>query len=100
MAVIDDLKDVLEPLLEQFSLSLPTWWTDADYVRFLSQNGYDLENAAKSIKNNLMYLDNHRVFNIEEGTEKILKDGGISILGRDKLGQPNILMHLGKCPSK
>ena len=95
---IELLKQKLEPELKKENLSMPKWWTEADYVRFLGQTSYDLKQAVKFIIGHLQYIQNHKDFVLSEEAADFLRNGGVTIMGRDQKGQPNLMLALGKIP--
>jgi len=77
---------------------LPKWWSDADYLRFLSNLSYNEKLAVKQIITHIKYMESFRDKVLGEDAAELLRKGGVTIMGRDKKGQSNIVLNLDRTP--
>lgn len=92
---VDTIKAVTDTLKQEQEL-FPTWWTDADTLRFVHEFGFNKPLVVEKIKNHFRWLRTVPGADISDKARNIVEYGILYQLGRDKRFRPNIYLVLSK----
>lgn len=81
-------------LKNEKNIALPVWWEMGESLRLLDQMDNNVSKTIDLAHKYMNFVAELKHFNISPEAEKYLRTGVISIHGRDKKGQPCILMNI------
>lgn len=95
----EDLEQVnakVKSELQKEGLCYPSCWMKGDSLRYLAQFDHNIDKTVKNIIGHIKFLDNHHKFVLTDEAADQLRNGCITIAGKDKNGVANLVWNIKK----